>query len=226
MSIIHNILQTLMDGVRQIMSTPDERGNLTSDLFRRRIREEVRRLISKSSGFLLDMGCGEGMLYENLSTKPGTLNIVGIDTSYKMLKTANEIFQKKGTAKRVFINALAQKLPMLDKSLDTVICINTFYNLLTKDDVKTSLEEMARVCKKDGVIIFDIRNKLNPIVYFSYKWVRFYDNPPPPLTAYSLKEIEKILHSKGLVVKETISLGFPITMFAPIIIVKAVYKTP
>ena len=215
-------LRPLTDLVRRILSKPDERGDLTSDLFRLKIRDKIRQIIKNSRGLLLDIGCGKGLLYETLLTKQNMFKVVGVDTDFEMLKTANESFQNKKYGLN-FLKAHAQDLPFLDESIDIAICINTFYNFHTKDDVITALEEMKRVCKRDGFIIFDVRNKINPLVYLSFKFVWLYDTQVT-LNAYSLKELTTALTSRGFVIKETIPIGFPITMFAPIILVKAGYR--
>ncbi len=217
------ILRPLTDLVRHILSKPDERGNLTSDLFRLKIRNKVRQLINKDNGFLLDIGCGNGLLCENLFTKQNTLKVVGVDANHEMLQIAKESFQKRKLHNLNFLKAYAQNLPILNKSIDIAICINTFYNFYTKDDVIAALEEMKRVCKRDGFIIFDVRNKRNPLVYLSFRFVWMYDTQVT-LNAYSLKEFTKVLVSNGFIIKETIPIGFPIIMFAPIILVKAGYR--
>lgn len=217
------ILRPLTDLVRLVMSKPDERGDPTSDLFRLKIRNKVRQLINNKKGLLLDIGCGNGLLCENLLTKQNTLKVVGVDADHEMLKIANESFQKRKLHNLNFLKAYAQNLPFLNKSIDIAICINTFYNFYTKDDVVAALKEMERVCKRDGFIIFDVRNKRNPFVYFSFKFVWMYDTQVT-LNAYSLKELTTVLTSRGLVIKETIPIGFPVTMFAPIILVKAGYR--
>jgi len=216
-------LRPLTDLIRHILSKPDERGDLTSDLFRLKIRGRIKQLIKDNNGFLLDIGCGEGLLFETLLTKGNMLRCVGIDTEHEMLEIASERFQKMKPHSLNFLKAHAQNLPFLDKSIDIAICINTFYNFLTKDDVVETLEEMKRVCKQDGFIIFDVRNKINPLVYFSFKFVWLYDTQVT-LNAYSLNELTTVLTSRGMVIKEIVPIGFPITMFAPIILVKAGYQ--
>jgi len=221
--LFSKILRPLTDLVRHILSKPDERGDMTSDLFRLKIRGRVKQLIRDNNGFLLDIGCGEGLLFETLLTKGNMLRCVGIDTEHEMLEIANERFQKMKTHSLNFLKAHAQNLPFLDKSIDIAICINTFYNFRTKDDIVEALEEMERVCKRDGFVIFDIRNKINPLVYLSFKFVWLYDTQVT-LNAYSLNELTTVLTSRGMVIKETVPVGFPITMFAPIIMVKAGYQ--
>ncbi len=221
--MFNKILRPLTDLVRHILSKPDERGNLTSDLFRFKIRSKVRQLINNCNGLLLDIGCGDGLLYENLTSEPNSRRCIGIDTEYEMLKIAENSFKRKKQNGLSFLKADAQHLPFLDKTIDVAICINTFYNFHAKSDVVEALEEMERVCKRDGFIIFDVRNKLNPFVYLSFKFVWIYDTHVT-LNAYSLKELTTALTSIGLVIKETIPIGFPITMFAPIILVRVGYQ--
>ena len=221
--MLSKILRPLTDLVRHILSKPDERGDLTSDLFRLKIRDKVRQIIKNNSGLLLDIGCGNGLLFETLLTNENMLRCVGIDTEHEMLEFAKERFQKMKQQSLNFLKAHAQNLPFLDKSIDIAICINTFYNFHTKDNVVEALEEMERVCRRDGFIIFDVRNKINPLVYLSFKFVWLYDTQVT-LNAYSLNELTTVLASRGMVIKETIPIGFPITMFAPIILVKAGYQ--
>jgi ubiquinone/menaquinone biosynthesis C-methylase UbiE len=196
---------------------------MTSDLFRLKIRGRVKQLIKDNNGFLLDIGCGEGLLFETLLTKGNMFRCVGIDTEHEMLEIANERFQKMKPHSPNFLKAHAQNLPFLNKSIDIAICINTFYNFHTKGDVIAALEEMERVCQQDGFIIFDVRNKMNPLVYLSFKFVWLYDTQVT-LNAYSLNELTTVLTSRGMVIKETVPIGFPIKMFAPIILVKAGYQ--
>ena len=222
-NMFSKILRPLTDLVRHILSKPDERGDLTSDLFRFKIRAKARQLIINCNGSLLDIGCGDGLLYENLVTKQSKRRCIGIDTECETLEIAKDSFEKNKQNIFSFLKADAQHLPFLDKTIDVAICINTFYNFHNKGDVVEVLEEMERVCKQDGFIIFDVRNKINPFVYLRFKFVWIYDTHVT-LKAYSLKELTTALTSKGLVIKETIPIGFPITMFAPIVLVKVGYQ--
>ncbi len=74
------ILRPLTDLVRHILSKPDERGDLTSDMFRFKIRAKVRQLINNCNGFLLDIGCGNGLLFESLMSKQSKRRCIGLDT--------------------------------------------------------------------------------------------------------------------------------------------------
>lgn len=123
--MLSKILRPLTDLVRHIMSKPDERGDLTSDLFRLKIRGRAKQLIKDSKGLLLDIGCGEGLLFETLLTKGNMLRCVGIDTEHEMLETANERFRKMKPHSLNFLKAHAQNLPFLDKSIDIAICIHS-----------------------------------------------------------------------------------------------------
>ena len=157
--------------------------------------------------------------------KPGAPvpEVCASNSECEKLKIAQNGFENKKQDRFSFLKADAQHLPFLDKTIDAAICINTFYNFHAKSDVVDALEEMERVCKRDGFIIFDIRNRINPFVFLRFKFVWIYDTHVT-LNAYSLKELTTVLTSRGLVITETIPIGFPITMFAPIILVKAGYQ--
>jgi ubiquinone/menaquinone biosynthesis C-methylase UbiE len=211
-----------MEWTRTLLSRPDEGGNLTSDLFRLIIRDRVRQLITKNHALLLDIGCGEGLLHEKIVTTKNDLKIFGIDTNHESLEIAKNRFPKKCAKNLCFLRASAQNLPFRDSSFNIVVCINTFYNFSRKEDVISALIEMARVCKREGFIIFDVRNKINPLVYLGFKWVWLYDTQVT-LRAYSLRELTTVLVSKGMVVKKIVPVGFPLTLFAPIILVKIAF---
>ncbi len=215
--MLRKIFRPLMDWVRTILSRPDERGKPSSDLFRLMIRDRVRQMISRNRSLLLDIGCGEGLLHEQTCTSE--LNVFGVDTNLKSLEIARKRFHKRGANNPCFLGALAQELPFRDRSFNVVVCINTFYNFQQKEDVIMALNEMARVCKRDGFIIFDVRNKLNPLVYLGFKWVWLYDTHVTR-RAYALRELTTALVSRGMVVKEIVPVGFPLILFAPIILVK------
>ncbi len=208
-----------MEWVRSLLSRPDERGNITSDLFRLIIRERVRQLINKNHSPMLDIGTGEGLLHEKVGPNRDGPRIFGIDTNQESLEIAKNRFHEKGIHNLCFLRAFAQNLPFRDSSFNIVVCINMLYNFSRKEDVILTLNEMARVCKQNGFIIFDVRNKFNPFVSLGFKWVWLYDTQLT-LRAYSLRELTTVLVSKGMVVNKIVPIGFPLTLFAPIILVK------
>ena len=75
-------------------------------------------------------------------------------------------------------------------------------------------------------MIFDIRNKLNPLIYLKYKFAKYYDPTVAklPLKTYSPFKIFRILKDNGFEIEMTIPVGFFIWILAPVIIVKAKKK--
>lgn len=87
---------------------------------------------------LLDVGCGTGL------SSDFNCNVVGIDSSLKMLKMAKSKFSDK-----LFIQAKAEYLPFKESCFDTVISVTAVHNF---DDIATSLKEMKRVGKSDYIV--------------------------------------------------------------------------
>lgn len=108
---------------------------------------------------ILDVGCGEGtygFLLTNLwfQTQAWQYNpkrrrprlIVGLDIKRKLnrSKLIKDIYDK-------FVCASAERLPFLDKSFETIICIELIEHL-EKEGAQKLLDEMERVAKKQIII--------------------------------------------------------------------------
>lgn len=100
---------------------------------------------------LLDVGCGNGRLYEFLKAEP--VNYTGIDNNRAFLKIAK---QKYPDAK--FRYADAVKLPFFAKSFDTVWCIAVLHHLPTKTLRLKACKEIARVLKTNGKLMITVWN--------------------------------------------------------------------
>lgn len=103
--------------------------------------------LSKGSK-ILDVGCAKGfMLYDFKRLYP-EIQGYGIDISeYAITHAKDEI--------REFVQVSdARALPFKDNSFDLVISITTLHNL-NKEDLKTALQEIMRVSKKDAFITLD-----------------------------------------------------------------------
>jgi len=95
-----------------------------------------------SAGDVLDVGCG--------TSRFGFLsNYTGADFSDPMLQRAREKYPGNR-----YVKADARELPFDDNSFDNVISTRLLMHL---EDWEKALEEMYRVCKPDGRIIFDIK---------------------------------------------------------------------
>lgn len=104
-----------------------------------------RRLFSKLSGEVLEVGVGTG---KNLSHYPGDCHVTGVDISEGMLHRAR---QRAGTMENVELVLMdATDLGFKDDTFDHVI---TTFVLCSVPDPIATLEEMRRVCKPTGSIL-------------------------------------------------------------------------
>ena len=138
------------------------------------IRKQRGKIVSLAAGRVLEIGIGSGLnlpLYDSVRVQ----QVWGLDPSLELWALADE------TAAQVefnleFIKGDAAAIPLDRGSADTVLVT---YTLCTVPDVVPALEEIRRVLKPDGQLIFcehgaapdaavrRWQNRLNPI------WKRF-----------------------------------------------------
>jgi ubiquinone/menaquinone biosynthesis C-methylase UbiE len=208
------------------LSKTDERGEYSAGVWQNAVRDKVIFLSDDAAGKLLEIGCGEGLLLLKLASLKPKLDIYGIDIWNEILVRAQSKFDKNNIQNVLLSQADATQLPFKDKFFDCVICINVFFNLPSEAMVKQSLEEISRVVKKEGKIIFDIRNSLNPLLFLKYKFAKYYDPTVKdlPLRTYNYKKIADYLKQNSFEVTRKIAVGFPENSFAPIFVIEAKKK--
>lgn len=101
---------------------------------------------------ILDAGCGTGIIGELLS-KQGYNNIEGFDLSAGMLKKA----ANKGYYIALSRQALGEPLTFPDNNFDAVILSGVF---LKGHAPSSSFDELIRITKVNGYIIFTLRSEL------------------------------------------------------------------
>jgi len=106
---------------------------------------------------IVDIGCGTGLVGKFLQNK-GYFYYDGLDISEEML----EIAISRGY-RHLSVGSLQNKLPYEDDAYDAVFCVGVF----THGHVNSNgLEELIRITKKNGFIIFTI----NEGVYKDYQF--------------------------------------------------------
>lgn len=116
----------------------------------------VGRFIQSTDAKILDAGVGTGMMGELLSIL-GYSNLVGIDLSTGMLNFA----QKKQVYQELIQMRLGQPLNFPEDEFDVVLSTGTF---APKHAPVESFDELIRIVKPGGLVIFTIRIDIVPFI--------------------------------------------------------------
>jgi ubiquinone/menaquinone biosynthesis C-methylase UbiE len=116
-------------------------------LEKRKFQEIRRDIISKATGNVLEIGSGTGV---NFPLYRGSANVTAIEPSPHMI----ELSKKKLTQSTVpikVVQASAEELPFEADTFDTVVATLVF---CTIPNPEKAIEEIKRVCKDGGEILF------------------------------------------------------------------------
>ncbi len=101
----------------------------------------------------LDIGCGGGIITENLASF--SQDVTGVDISAASLETAKQHAQEQGL-KINYQQAPAENLPFTDDSFDLITCCDVLEHV---DDLAKSIAEISRVLRPGGVFVYDTVNR-------------------------------------------------------------------
>jgi len=107
------------------------------------------RIVPDASGRVLDVGFGSGLNLPFYDTDRVD-HVWALEPSREMWKLAQQRINAHAIPVE-FVNATAEELPLEDESVDTVLLT---YTLCTIPDVVAALEQISRVLKKDGRLLF------------------------------------------------------------------------
>lgn len=112
----------------------------------------IRRHLNLQNLTIADLGCGTGLTSELPLEKNNT--VFGVDITRQLLKTA-----KKRHLHRQFvaIEGDITNLPFKDNSFDGVVCLDTLEHISSSEK---AISEISRICKQDGIFLFDITSSL------------------------------------------------------------------
>lgn len=116
------------------------------------LAEQVSLLITKYKPIILDVGMGPGLLTAALTQKIPQAFIIGIEPQEKMLHIA----QHKSKKLFSIIRGEAGKIPICDKHIDVIV---TRFSIPYWPDPSASIQELFRVLRPGGYIIFNALNK-------------------------------------------------------------------
>lgn len=134
---------------------------------------------------LLDIGCGNGRLYDFFARSDQAEQIfyTGIDNNPALIKIA-----KKKHPDADFRIADALALPFPPKSFDSVWCIAVLHHLPASELRLKALKEMRRVLKKNGTLMLAVWNLRQP------KYKKYIDKNSDALIPWKNK-IERYYHA-------------------------------
>lgn len=134
---------------------------------------------------VLDVGCGDGIDLQKIS-KQGAY-VYGVDPSEELIKTA-----KNNNPKGYFEVGVGETLSYTDASFDYVI---SKYALQTSPNIQKIFKEVARVIKKDGLVLMIIKH---PFQQYLEK-IRDYGNSA---NYYEQKVVTSSIFSGSIILKE------------------------
>ena len=99
---------------------------------------------------VIDLGCGGGLVTEEVARRSPFSTVTGFDLSSNSIKVATE--HGKGLGNLSYQVGSIYKLALENESVDTVIVSDVFEHL---DDLPRALSEIHRVLKPGGIVVFD-----------------------------------------------------------------------
>jgi 2-polyprenyl-3-methyl-5-hydroxy-6-metoxy-1,4-benzoquinol methylase len=108
---------------------------------------EVAIDLAKTGSRLLDFGCGAGD--NSIRFSRAGHKVTGFDISENNILSCKKLFEKNNIEGE-FLVTVAEKLPFADETFDVVAGIDILHHV----DIPTSVREVRRVLKKDGVAVF------------------------------------------------------------------------
>lgn len=107
----------------------------------------------KPQDSLLDLGCGNGRVFEFLEKSALNIDYIGYDFSQNLLKQGRKKYPKAH-----FIEGDMAELPFDDCSFDNVWAIASFHHLPTAELRQKCLRQISRVLKPSGYLVITCWN--------------------------------------------------------------------
>lgn len=108
--------------------------------------QTIRRLSLRSEDRLLDIGCGTGVLLEQVGARWPTVHAVGVDLSREMLAVA----QRRLGDRTPLVEADVSNLPFASDSFDVIVSNSSLHYW---PNPKLALAEVARVLRQPGELV-------------------------------------------------------------------------
>ena len=136
--------------------------------------------VDPRSRFALDVGCGGGVLTEDLSRLGFTA--FGLDPSGPSLAVARD-HALSGGLSISYIRGTGEAIPFAPASFDVVFCCDVLEHVR---DLRAVVAEISRVLKPGGMFFYDTLNRnlysLLVVIKVAQEWRRFAFMPPTAST--------------------------------------------
>ncbi len=154
------IAKNLLQKVREDYETTsqefsDTRFGLWQDLkvFKKYVKPDYK---------ILDLGCGNGRLYQLLEKQ--AVEYTGLDNSRSLIRIAKEKYPEVS-----FISSDALNLPFEGEEFNLIFSIAMLHQIPSRELRLLALKEMKRVLKNKGILILTSWNLWQPKLIFKYK---------------------------------------------------------
>jgi len=156
----------------------------------------IRNIGLKTNNVILEIGFGNGYLIKELFKQNILIKIYGIDISEDMLNEAkikNKQKFENGDLK-LFLEDIT-RTSFDEDFFDKIYTVNTIYFW---SDINSSLSEIKRILKVDGVFInvFSVKSHLNTLECTKYGFNK-----------YTLEEVEKATENNGFNINNIVEIN-------------------
>ena len=172
-------------------------------------RRVLKRIVAKGikKGRAIDVGTGPGIFPIFMTKAIRGIQFKGIDLSQIMVDLAKRNAREEGMADRIeFEVGSAYSLPVEDRSLDLVLCINTLHHLESPVEF---FNEVARSLKEGGAfVIVDFHRDASSVFieFFNLLWKVFFGRHPKAKkgflesvqSSYTIEECREFLRRSRL----------------------------
>jgi ubiquinone/menaquinone biosynthesis C-methylase UbiE len=116
----------------------------------------VQRHSSSAHPFILDLGAGPGLLSVEIFRKMPQATIIGIDPLIKMLQLAKENVKNANFQTFEPVVGVSENIPLKNSTVDVIA---SRFSLPYWTQPNKSFEEMTRVLKPGGKVVFEALNR-------------------------------------------------------------------